>query len=95
MPLTELLKKTDTPPVWTSACTNAFNTLKRKLVTTPILIPPNWEKDFHIYVDASNVAIGSVLSQNDDKGRDHPIYYASRQLVQVEKNYSVTEREAL
>ena len=91
MPLTELLKKTDTPPVWTSACTNAFNTLKRKLVTTPILIPPNWEKDFHIYVDASNVAIGSVLSQNDDKGRDHPIYYASRQLVQAEKNYSVTE----
>lgn len=52
--------------------TNAFNTLK-KLVTTPILIPPNWEKDFHVYVDASNVAIGLVLSQNDEKGHDHKI----------------------
>jgi transposase InsO family protein len=95
MPLTELLRKTETPPVWTSACTHAFNALKRKLVTAPILIPPNWDKDFHIYVDASNVALGSVLSQKDEKGRDHPIYYASRQLVQAEKNYSVTEREAL
>ena len=95
MPLTELLKKTDSPLVWTSTCTNAFNTLKRKLITAPVLISPNWEKDFHIYVDASNVAIGSVLSQKDDKGHDHPIYFASRQLVQAEKNYSVTEREGL
>ena len=95
MPLTELLKKTDTPPVWTSACIHAFNVVKRKLVTAPILIPPNWDKDFHIYVDASNVALGSVLSQKDEKGRDHPIYYASRQLVQAEKNYSVTKREVI
>ena len=41
MPLMELLKNMDIPSVWTSACTNSFNTLKRKLVTAPILIPPN------------------------------------------------------
>ena len=46
-------------------------------------------------MDASNVAIGSVFSHKDDKGRDHPIYYASGQLVQAEKNYLVTEQEAL
>lgn len=46
-------------------------------------------------MDASNVAIGSVLGQKDNKGRDHPIYYANRQLVQAEKNYSVTEQDAL
>ena len=95
MPLTELLKKDDESPVWTSACTHAFNTLKRKLVSAPILVPPNWDKEFHIFVDASNVAIGSVLSQKDEKGHDHPIYFASRQLVQAERNYTVTEREAL
>lgn len=50
MPLTELLKKTDEPPIWTSACTDAFNTLQRKFVTAPVLIPPDWEKDFDIYV---------------------------------------------
>ena len=52
-------------------------------------------KEFHIFVDASNVAIGSVLSQKDENGHDHPIYFASRQLVQAERNYTVTEREAL
>ena len=95
LPLTELLKVTDSPPVWTNACTEAFNTLKKKLITAPILVAPNWEKDFEVYVDASNVAIGAVLSQKDEKGHDHPIYFASRQLVQAERNYTVTEREAL
>ena len=41
------------------------------------------------------MAIGSILSQKDDNGRDHPIYFASRQLNAAERNYSVTEREAL
>ena len=46
-------------------------------------------------MDASNVALGCVLSQKDDKNMDHPIYYASRQLIAAEKNYSTIEREAL
>jgi len=76
-------------------CVKAFNTLKQKLITTPILIFPNWDKDFEVYVDASNMAIGSILSQKDDNGRDHPIYFASRQLNAAERNYFVTEQEAL
>jgi hypothetical protein len=95
MPLIELLKKGEDVPVWTSACTHAFNILKRKLLSAPILIPPNWEKEFHIFVDASNVAIGSFLSQKDENSHDHPIYFTSRQLVQAERNYTVMEREAL
>jgi hypothetical protein len=69
--------------------------LKQKLVSAPILVPPNWDKDFDVYVDASNVAIGSILSQKDDSQHDHPIYFASCQLNTAEKNYSVTELEAL
>jgi hypothetical protein len=95
LPLTQLLKKSGLPPVWTPSCTKAFHILKQKLVSAPILVPPNWDKDFDVYVDASNVAIGSILSQKDDSQHDHPIYFADRQLNTTEKNYSVTEQEAL
>jgi len=95
IPLTDLTKKTDTPLVWTEDCTKSFETLKHKLTTAPVLIPLNWNKDFEVYVDASNVAIGSVLSQKDEKRHDRPIYFSSCQLAVVENNYPVTEREAL
>lgn len=67
MSLTKLVKRPDSPPSWISICTNAINTLKRKLITTSILIPPDWDKDFYIYVVASIMTIGLVLSQKDDK----------------------------
>lgn len=60
-----------------------------------MLIPPDWDKPFHVYVDASNIALGCVLSQKDDKNMDHPIYFATCQLIAAEKNYTTTEREAL
>ncbi|MGI0075756.1 MAG: reverse transcriptase family protein [Nitrosotalea sp.] len=97
-PLTNLLKKLmsdGTSPVWTHDCTLAFEELKQKLVMAPIFIFPCWTKQFHIYVDASNVAIGAILSQKDDKNCDHPIYYASRQLVAAKRNYTTTERKDL
>lgn len=96
-PLTNLLKKLESGanPNWTEECESTFKLLKEKLSTAPILIPPNWDKPFHVYVDASNIALGCVLSQKDDKNMDHPIYFASRQLIAAEKNYTTTEREAL
>ena len=63
--------------------------------TAPVLIPPEWNKPFEVHVDASNFAIGSVLSQKNEEGHDRPIYFSSRQLSGAEKNYSVTELEGL
>jgi hypothetical protein len=96
-PLTKLLKKLEVGahPVWEPACEEAFIILKEKLSTAPVLVPPNWDLPFHVYVDASNIALGCVLSQKDTKNLDHPIYFASRQLIAAEKNYTTTEREAL
>jgi len=74
----ELTKKSDTASISTKACTKAFETLKYQVTTTPILILADWNKDFEVYVNASNVAIGSILSQKDEKGHDRPIYFASR-----------------
>jgi hypothetical protein len=48
-----------------------------------------------LHVDASNIVVGTTFSQLDEKGHDHPIYYASQQLIPIEQNYVITERKAL
>ena len=93
--LSQLLKKSELPLVWIPSYTKAFHTLKQKLISAPVLVPPNWNKDFDVYVDASNVTIGNILSQKDDSQHNHLIYFASRQLNVAKKNYFVVEREAL
>ena len=91
--LTNLLKK-DVPFVWTNSQQLAFEQLKEKLVTAPILIYPDFTKPFILTCDASNYAISAILSQGD-VGKDRPIAYASRTLNKAECNYSVTEKECL
>jgi len=56
----------------------------------PILIYPNFEKKFSLTTDASNIAIGAVLSQEHK-----PICYASRTLNEHELNYSAIKKELL
>ncbi|CAM6093914.1 unnamed protein product [Calypogeia fissa] len=64
-------------------------------MSAPVLTPPDWDKPFHVYIDALAFCVGSVLSQKDEDGKDHPIFYASRQMNPAERNYTMTEREAL
>ncbi|MCO5612148.1 hypothetical protein L7F22_066410 [Adiantum nelumboides] len=59
------------------------------------MIPPNWKKGFHVFVDALDKAVGSVLIQEHSHRWFRPIYYASRRLSSVKRNYSVTERKCL
>ena len=80
-PLTELLKK-DIPFKWTDACERAFQTLKTKLTTAPVLAQPDITKNFDVYCDASRIGLGCVLMQ---EGR--VIAYACRQLRCHEENY--------
>jgi hypothetical protein len=47
---------------WTEECQQSFDKLKHKMVTTPILVFPDWSKEFHIHVDASSIALGVVLA---------------------------------
>jgi hypothetical protein len=47
-----------------------------------------------VYANASNFAIGNVLSQNDETSYDHSIYFASKQLVDTKINY-ITTKEAM
>ena len=88
--------KDEKPLQWTFACQSAFDTLKDKLCSTEVLAFPNFKQEFLLYTDASDVALGAVLSQREMNGeRIRPVAYASRVLSKTEKNYSVIEREAL
>lgn len=75
-PLNKLTGK-NTPFIWTDECQRAFETLKSKLISKPILQYPDYEKEFTITCDASMTACSAVLSQNVN-GHDLPISYMSR-----------------
>nr|XP_009622537.1 uncharacterized protein LOC104113924 [Nicotiana tomentosiformis] len=72
----------------------AFEELKKRLVTTPIIVAPDLEQPFELMCDASDYAVGAVLGKHKDKVM-HPIYYASRTLSGAQLNYTVTEKEIL
>jgi len=64
------------------------------LIQPPILGYPNFSIPFVLYTDASELAIGAMLSQHQN-GQEIVISYWSRQLTKPEHNYSTIEREAL
>lgn len=88
--LTENLSKF----VWTDQCEIAFNELKERLMSSPILSFPNKEGQFILDTDASDHGIGAVLSQSQE-GTEKVIAYFSRVLNKAERNYCVTRRELL
>ncbi|KAL4134678.1 hypothetical protein QTP88_006404 [Uroleucon formosanum] len=92
-PLTALLNK-DVPFEWSTECQRAFEMLKQKLVQAPVLQYPDFERPFILTTDASQFAIGSILSQGTP-GQDRPIAYASRTLNKAEQAYSTTDKELL
>lgn len=93
-PLTELLSKRKTF-VWTDVAQEAFNVLKQKLTTAPLLAHPNYEKMFILQCDASTYGVGAVLAQEDDEGHERPIAFMSQKLNKSQRNYTITELECL
>jgi hypothetical protein len=78
---------------WTAEAQNAFDSVKRMLTTAPVLMIPDMSKTaplFVVHCDASDYAIGAVLTQGGK-----PIAYESRMLQSAEVNYSTGEKELL
>src|SRR6266480_2800954 len=92
--MNELLKK-DITFEWGERQQGAFEILKRKLVEKPILGYPVYERPFLLFTDASGTGLGAVLSQENEKGGETVIAYASRSLTPAEKNYPITDHSAL
>ena len=83
-PLHHLTSK-DIPFVWTEAAASAFQELKERLTTSPVLAYPSFDQDFVLETDASISGLGAVLAQVQSDGKLHPITYASPSLSPPEK----------
>lgn len=93
-PLTNLLKKRN-KFIWNDKCQMAFDSLKAILKSAPVLLAPDFNKNFKLAVDASDIGAGSVLIQEDNNGVDHPVCYFSKKFNEHQKNYSTIEKECL
>ena len=92
-PLYKLLEK-DAKFVWDENCQKSFEELKAYLTTAPIVRGPKWKLPFEVMCDASDLAIGAVLRQREE-GKPYVVYYASKTLNEVQRNYTTTEKELL
>ena len=72
----------------------AFDWLKKELISAPILIKPDWRLPFELMCDISDFVIGFVLGQRREK-RLHVIYYAIWLLNDAQINYATTEKKLL
>ncbi len=93
-PLTNLLKK-ESKFEWSISCKEAFDKIKAILVSSPVLSAPDFEKQFTLTVDASDVGCGAVLTQFDEDSIEHPIGFFSKKFNIHQRNYSTVEKECL
>jgi hypothetical protein len=80
----EKLLRKDTKYQWNDKFQHGLDTLKEKMVTTPILVFLEWEKTFHVHLDASTIALGAILEQPGAGDLDHPIAFARKNLLDSE-----------
>ena len=90
-PLCRLLEK-EAKFDFDESCKAAFKEIKSRLVTAPIMVPPDWNKEFEIMCDASDFAMGAVLGQRTEK-IFKAIYYANKTFNEAQDNYSTTEKK--
>ena len=92
-PLSDLTKKGQPNKVrWQDEQENAFNALIQELSKSPILCLTNFERQFILRTDASDLGIGAVLLQENGEYK-LPVAYASKKLLDRERRYSVIEKE--
>jgi RNase H-like domain found in reverse transcriptase/Reverse transcriptase (RNA-dependent DNA polymerase)/Integrase zinc binding domain/Chromo (CHRromatin Organisation MOdifier) domain/gag-polyprotein putative aspartyl protease len=93
-PMSDLTKK-DTPFEWGNKQEEAFQELKSRFTTEPILDTADPSRPKVVETDASDRAIGACLNQLGDDGKLHPIAYHSRTMTPAELNYDVHDKELL
>jgi hypothetical protein len=73
---------------------NSFDQIKKDLTEAPVLISPNYSKEFLIFSFASFDTVAAVLLQKNVKGLEQPISFFSRALRDVEIKYDIMENQS-
>ena len=92
-PLTKLTEKS-TPFQWEDEQQQAFDELKKRLTSAPVLVYPDENAPTALHTDASGYGMGATLTQIQD-GKERVVAYASQKFSSSEKKYSTTDRELL
>jgi transposase InsO family protein len=92
-PLITLTKKGE-PWRWGTDEDTAFRELRAALTSDRIVAHPDPSRPYCLYTDASNMAVGAILTQTDDMGVERPIHYVSKALNGAQRRWSAIEREA-
>lgn len=85
------LTKAGVPFTWDENCQSAFETLKAKVTSPPVIAFPDFSKPFILQTDASDFAIGAVLMNHDKR----PVSFISRIMKPEETRYGITDKELL
>ena len=85
----------NTPFFWDYQAQRAFDNIKHTLTHSPVIHPPDYSKEFLLYIDASTTTITMVLVQDNLHSQEHVIYYASKNLIDSKTRYSHVEKLAL
>jgi hypothetical protein len=79
---------------WTAESRESFNQIKKALTEAPVLVSPDYSKDFLIFSFASFDTVVVVLLQKNDAGLEQPISFFSRALRDAEVRYDIMEKQA-
>ena len=92
--MTSLLSKKNKKWDWNGVAQEAFEKTKRLLTEAPVLVSPNFEVPFTLFVDASDVGAGAVLTQLKDEIYRRVSFF-SKKFAKHQKSYSTVEKETL
>ncbi len=93
-PIIKLTRKTK-KKLWTKECQKAWELIKQKYIEALILIPSNWDMEFHVHTYALVLDVGAFLAHNITRKSDQLVVYVFKLLNSAKLNYNIRKREAL
>ena len=93
-PLHKMMRK-ENKWSWGERQQKAFEELKERFMTEPVLVTPDLDKEMRVEVNVSDFAMGGVLSMKCEDKRWRPVVYISKSLNKAERNYEIHDKEIL